>query len=496
MVVEALEKKQAAQQSYLGALPQRRQLYYGGAWHEPHGGYADTINPADGKVLGRTAVADAFDVAAAVSAAKEGFATWRYLAPGDRGALLRRIASILRENAEELALVDSANCGNPVGELIRDSHSSAAYLELFAGIAAEVKGTSIPMGADVLNLTVREPVGVCARILAYNHPLMFLCAKFAPAVAVGNTVIMKPPVQAPLSAYRLLELIDGILPPGVLNVLTGGAECGEALTTHPDIPIVTLVGSAPTGRAIMRGASDRLKRVIFELGGKNALIVYPDADLKRTIAGAVKGMNFGWAGQSCGSTSRLFIHESIHDDVLEGVVAATKAFQPGIPTDPATTMGSLISKAQFDKVTRYIEYGTEDGARLVLGGRQPADPHLANGFFIEPTIFADVTSDMRIAQDEIFGPVLSVLRWSDEDELFRQVNSVDYGLTGAVFTTNLANAHRAAARMECGYVWVNNTSLHFPGMPFGGVKQSGIGREESMDELLEFTQIKNININF
>ena len=485
----------AERSKYKSALPTRRQLYFGGAWHEPLGGYADTFNPASGENLGSTAVANSADVGLAVAAARVGFETWRRTTPFERGAALRRIAAVLRENAEELALVDSANCGNPIREMIRDSFSSATYLELFAGLAPEIKGSTMMTGDGKVDMTLREPIGVCARILAYNHPLMFLCAKMAPALAAGNAVIMKPPIQAPLSAYRLLELIDGILPPGVLNVLTGGIECGEALTAHPDVPVVTLVGSAATGRAIMRASADRLKRVLFELGGKNALIVYPDADVARTIVGAVKGMNFGWAGQSCGSTTRLFVHDSLYDEVLDGVVAGARSFRPGVPTDPATTMGSLISSAQRDKVLRYIEYGKADGARLVLGGSQPTEPELAGGYFVEPTIFADVTSDMRIAQEEIFGPVLAVLRWSDEDTLFRDVNSVEYGLTGAVFTTNLANAHRAAARMETGYIWINETSLHFPGAPFGGYKQSGIGREESVDELLAFTQLKNVHIS-
>ncbi len=479
---------------YHTLLPQERRLYYGGEWHEPAGGYETDFNPANGESLGRVAVANAADVAAAVLAAKTAFESWQYVPALERGALLRRIADIVRQNAEELALIDAADCGNPIAEMIRDSSSAATYLDLFAGLASAIEGSTLPLGPDRLNIVHREPVGVVARILAYNHPLMFLCCKMASALAAGNCVIMKPPVQAPLSAYRLMELVDGILPPGVLNVVTGGIECGEALTTHPDIPFVTLVGSPATGRAIMRSAADRLKHVIFELGGKNALIVYPDADIARTIAGAVKGMNFGWAGQSCGSTSRLFIHASVYDEVLAGVVAGAKTYRPGVPTDYATNMGSLVSAAQRDKVLFYIASAKEQGARLVLGGKAPADPGLAQGFFVEPTIFADVTSDMRIAREEIFGPVLSVFKWDDEDALFAEVNAVEYGLTGAVFTSSLANAHRAAARMDTGFIWINNTSLHFPGAPFGGVKQSGIGREESMDEILAFTKQKNVNI--
>jgi betaine-aldehyde dehydrogenase len=478
------------------ALPEHRSLYYGGAWREPEGGYTETFNPATGESLGASAVANDRDVDAAVAAAYEGFQQWRVVPPLERAALLRKVAEVLRRNAADLAMIDAANCGNPVRELQRDAHTAATQMDLFAGLIPEIKGSTIPMNEGLVNMTLREPIGVCARILAYNHPLMFIAGKAAAAIAAGNSVIMKPPPQAPLSAYRLMELIDGILPAGVINVVTGGGECGEALTTHPRVPVVTLIGAVSTGQKIMRASADQLKRVLFELGGKNALVVYPDADIERVIAGAVKGMNFGWAGQSCGSTSRLFIHESIYDRVLEGVVQKVKAeYSPGIPTDPSTTMGTLISANQLEKVLRYIEFGKQDGARLVLGGSRPVDPQLSQGFFVEPTIFADVTNEMRIAQEEIFGPVLSVLKWSSEDQLYDQVNSTEYGLTAAIYTTDLATAHRAAARVEAGYVWINNSSQHFPGAPFGGYKQSGIGREESIDELLSFTQLKNVNIS-
>lgn len=475
-------------------LPKQRGLYYGGEWHEPLGGYGETVNPATGESLGRVAEANSEDIALVVESARSAFTSWRHTLPRNRGAVLRKMAEIVREHGEELALIDAANCGNPVSELMKDINASATFIDVFAGLVLSVEGSTMPMGEGVVNLTHREPVGVCARLLAYNHPLLFFCAKFAPAVVAGNSVIMKPPQQAPLSAYRLMELWDGILPPGVLNLVAGGVGCGEALTQHPEVPIVTLIGSVPTARAVMRGAAERLKSVIFELGGKNAMVVYPDADIEKAIAGAVKGMNFGWGGQSCGSTSRLFLHSSIYDQVLEGVIAGAKAFNPGIPTDPSTTMGSLISKSQFDKVMGYIKIAKDEGARLVFGGESPSAPELANGFFVEPTIFADVTADMRIAQEEVFGPVLSVLRWDDEEQLFEDVNSVEYGLTGSIYTTSLANAHRASAKMEAGYIWVNNSSMHFPGVPFGGFKMSGIGREESIDELHEFTQLKNVNI--
>jgi betaine-aldehyde dehydrogenase len=475
-------------------LPKRRDLYYGGKWHEAAGGYRDTINPATGESLGPCAEANAKDVDAAAQAAHQAFRQWSGMKPLERAAALKAVAAVVRQHAGELALIDAANCGKPVKEMTSDVLNGAKAIEFYAGLVTEIKGDTVPMGDGTVNITVREPIGVCARIIAYNHPLMFATAKMAAPLAAGNTVIIKPPPQAPLSAYRLMELIDGLLPPGVINIVTGGKECGEALTAHPLIPVVTLIGSVPTGRAIAKAAADRLKRTLFELGGKNALIVYPDADVERSVAGALRGMNFTWCGQSCGSTSRLFIHASLYDKVLAGVVAGAQHYKPGIPTEPETTMGAIVSKAQLDKIMSYIELGKAEGARLVAGGKAPDDPALAKGFFVEPTIFADVTMNMRIAKEEIFGPVLSVIKWHDEEDMFRQVNNVEYGLTGAVFTTSLANAHRAAARIESGYIWVNSASTHFPGVPFGGYKQSGIGREESIEELLAFTQLKNINI--
>lgn len=478
----------------LDVLPRERRLYAGGRWMEPHGGYAETWNPGTGESLGRCAEADAVDVARVVEEAHEGFKAWRSVKPLERAAMLRRIAEVLRNNAGELALIDAANCGNPVTEMAGDALAAAAQVEYFAGLVTEIKGETLPMGEGVVNMTVREPLGVCARIVAYNHPLMFVAGKLAPVIAAGNTAVMKAPQQAPLSSYRLMELVDGILPPGVLNLVTGGAVAGQALVEHPLVQHVALIGSVQTGRAIARAASEQLKKVSLELGGKNACIIFPDADLDAAISGAVNGMNFGWCGQSCGSTSRLFVHESIHDEVTKGILDRIQRFRPGIPTDPSTTMGALISQAQYDKVLRYIDIAHKDGAKLLHGGRRPDAPALAKGFFVEPTVFDGVSHEMRIARQEVFGPVLSVLTWRDEDEMMRQVNDVEYGLTCSIWTSSLATAHRAAARVEAGYIWINNASRHFIGAPFGGYKQSGLGREESLDELLQYTQQKNINI--
>lgn len=475
-------------------LPKHRDLYYDGKWQKPKGGYLDTMNPATGESLGPCAEANALDVDAAAQAAHKAFTGWSKMKPLERAALLKQLASTLRTHANEFALLDAANCGNPVARMIHDALSAAETIEYFAGLATEVKGEIIPMGDGIINLAAREPYGVCGRIVAYNHPMKFTAAKMGPPLAAGNTVIMKPPYQAPLSAYRMMEVIDGILPPGVINIVTGGKECGEALVAHPLIPRISLTGSVPTGRAIARGAADRLKHVTLELGGKNACIIYPDADIDKAIAGAVKGMNFTWCGQSCGSTSRLFVHASVHDRVVAGLLEAIKSYQPGLPTEMSTTMGAIVSRAQFDKVMGYIDLGKREGATLVFGGKRPDAPHLANGFFIEPTVFTGVTQSMHIANEEIFGPVLSVIRWSDEDALFEQVNAVEYGLTCSIWTTSLSHAHRAASRTQAGYVWINNSSQHFLGTPFGGYKQSGLGREDSFEELLSYTQIKNVNI--
>ena len=479
------------------ALPGRFDLYYGGQWHAPRAGrYVDTIDPAHDRPIARVAHADADDAAAAIEAAHAAFPAWSRKTPLERAELLRQAAAILRDNAEALAMLDAMNTGNPVAQMVADARIAAQGIEYFAGLVTELKGRTIPMGPGLFNYTLREPLGVVARIVAYNHPLMFAAVKIGAPLAAGNTIVVKAPEQAPLSSIRMAELIGGVFPPGVVNVLAGGRECGQAMSSHPLVRKVTLIGSVPTGKAIMRAAADTLKPVLLELGGKNALIVYPDADVDKAIAGAVRGMNFTWAGQSCGSTSRVFAHASVHDRVLDGIVdTIRRQHEPGLPTDWSTTMGCLVSRAQLEKVLGFVKSGRDEGARLVTGGKQPDDPALANGYFVEPTVFADVTPAMRLAREEVFGPILSVFKWSDEGQMLDDVNAVDYGLTCSIWTRDLATAHRAASRVQAGYVWVNHSSVHFHGAPFGGYKQSGIGREESFEELLEFTQLKNVNVN-
>jgi betaine-aldehyde dehydrogenase len=477
-------------------LPTHRDPYYGGKWQNAAAGrYAEVTSPSTGESLGKVVDGTAADAEAAIAAAKAAFKDWRRVPPVERAKMLREIANVLRKNGDELAMLDAADCGNPYAEMVRDANAGAAQLDFYAGLVTEMKGASIPMGPDVVNFSVREPFGVVGRIIPFNHPFMFAAGKSGAPLAAGNTVVLKPPDQAPLSALRLAELIDGILPPGVWNVVPGGREVGQVLASHPDVAYVALIGSVPTGRAVMKAASDTLKPVLLELGGKNALIAFADADIDAVSAAVVDGMNFTWCGQSCGSTSRAFLHEKIYDAVIARAKQSIQRYRPGIPTDPATTMGSIISQVQYDRVMKYIAAGKEDGARLVAGGKRPDDPKLARGLFIEPTIFADVTMDMRIGKEEIFGPVLSVFKWSDEDKMLAQVNQVEYGLTCSIWTNDLSTAHRTAAAVEAGYVWVNEVSKHFLGAPFGGYKQSGIGREECIEELLRFTREKNIHVS-
>ena len=478
-------------------LPLERGLFWGGEWHHPAGvATLQSFNPSTSELLGEVHVARAQDVDAAVGAAERAFPGWAATPPLDRSRCLREAAARIRANAVDLALLDAADCGNPVKAMIFDAEIAATQLEYFAGLVLEIKGETIPTANGSLNYTLREPLGVVARIFPFNHPFMFAAAKIAAPLAAGNTVVLKPPEQASLSTVRLMELLRDLFPPGVLNCVTGGRETGASLASHPDVAAVGLIGSVSAGKAVMKAASATLKRTLLELGGKNAMVVFPDANIERAVDGAIRGMNFTWCGQSCGSTSRLFLHDSVHDRFVDALVARVRAAHvPGIATDMATTMGALINRAQYERSLGYVASAQREGAILVSGGRHPADPRLQRGLFIEPTIFTGVDQSMTVAREEIFGPVLSVLRWSDARDMLVAVNSVEFGLTASIWTQDLITAHRTAQSVQAGYVWVNDASAHFAGAPFGGYKQSGLGREESKDELFEFTQIKNVNVS-
>jgi betaine-aldehyde dehydrogenase len=477
-------------------LPARRELYYGGGWHAPvSGGVIEVENPATGERLGTAGSGGPADVERAVTAAAAAFPAWRDTPAQQRAQCIRAAAAILREHREELAWLDAVDAGNPFQAMLYDVDITCAYMDYFAGLVTEVKGATIPIGPGTLNYTLREPLGVVGRIGAFNHPLLFVGGKVAAPLAAGNTIVIKPAEQTPLSALRIAELWHDAFPPGVFNVITGGRDAGAALAEHPRVAKIGFIGSVGAGRAVMKSASATLKALTLELGGKNALIACRDAPPTEVADGVVRGMNFRYVtGQSCNSTSRVYLHDAIHDAALSEIARRVAELRIGLPTDRDSEVGCLSSKAQFDKTMSYIRLGQEEGARLVCGGRRPDDPRLAHGYFVLPTVFADVTDDMRIAREEIFGPVVSILRWSDEDDLVARVNALDYGLTASIWTHDLDLAHRLASRVEAGYVWINNASIHHVGVPFGGYKQSGIGREESIDELLACTQVKNVSV--
>lgn len=435
------------------------------------------------------------DVDEAVRVAADGAAAWRQVDIRERGRRLRALAEVIRAHADELAMLDALDSGNPVTAMHNDVAWGAEVLDLFADFASHLGGATIPASPENLHYTRRTPFGVVARIVPFNHPIFFAASKVAAPLMAGNAVVLKPSDITPLSALRLGELAADILPPGVLSVVTGnGPAAASALVKHPLVRRIGFIGSDRVGRIIQRDAAEvGVKEISLELGGKNALIVCPDADLDAAATGIVNGMNFAWSqGQSCGSTSRVLLHSSVADQVLNSVLDHVATIPVGSPVDPATRMGPLASRAQHDKARSYIEIATAEGATVAYGGGRPEG--MDKGYFLEPTVLTDVRPGMRIEQEEVFGPVMSVLTFDDLDEAVRIANGVDFGLTGSVWTRDVSTAVSLADRLEAGYVWINGSSRHFWGMPFGGTKSSGIGREESIEELLSYTELKAVNV--
>jgi acyl-CoA reductase-like NAD-dependent aldehyde dehydrogenase len=454
------------------------------------------VNPATGAEIAAVPRCGPADVDDAVRAAIDAQRDWRAAGPAERAAVVERIAATVIEHAEELAALDVADNGSPIREMRRDAHIAAAQLRYFAGLALQLRGETIPTGHERLNYTLPEPFGVVGRIVPFNHPLMFAAGRLGAPLIAGNAVIMKPSEHTSLSALRLGELLAPIVPAGLVSIVTGyGAEAGDALVAHPEVPRIAFIGSVPTGRAIQRRAAEHaVKTVTLELGGKNPIVVFEDADLEAAVDGAVRGMNFTWQGQSCGSTSRLLVHRSCVAELVARLAERIDAMRSGMPGDEATETGAIVHRGQLRKVLEYLRIGREEGARVVAGGNRPEDPELAGGLFVRPTLFDGVRPESRLAQEEIFGPVLAAIEFGDYDEALAIANGVAYGLSASVFTRDLATAHRFARDVRAGYVWVNDASLHFPGTDFGGVKDSGVGREEGFGELLSYVQSKNVNV--
>ncbi|GLZ49041.1 aldehyde dehydrogenase [Actinomycetospora sp. NBRC 106375] len=462
------------------------------------GAVIDTPNPATGRSLATFPDASATDVDDAVVAAAAAAESWRRVAPGERSAVLTALADVVAAHADEFARIDADDNGSLLREMRRDVDMAVFYLRYYAGLTLQMHGDTVPSEPGTLTYSVRRPYGVVGRLIPFNHPLMFAASKIAAPIAAGNAVVIKPSEYTSLSALRLGELAADIVPPGVLNVVTGtGAQAGDALVAHPLVRRLAFTGSAATGRAIQRRAAEvGVKTVTLELGGKNPLVVFPDADLDTVVAAAVRGMNFTWQGQSCGSLSRVVVHRDVHDAFVERLVAKVGALRPGLPDDPDADTGAIVNRGQLDKVLSYVRLGQDEGSRLCTGGDRVTDGALGDGLFVRPAVFDGVDPGSRLAQEEIFGPVLAVMPFGDAEEALRIANGVSLGLTASVFTRDLATAHRFADELEAGYVWVNEVGRHVPGTPFGGVKDSGIGREEDVDELLSYTQLKNVHINY
>lgn len=471
-------------------------LYIGGQWTDAADGKRfASINPSTSEKLAEVPFAGTRDVDRAVDAAKKAFPEWSRIPLKERAACLEKFAARIREQAETLALIDSVDSGNALAGMRGDMTWTADTLDYFAGLILEIKGETFSNGPRHMNFTRRQPYGVVAKINPFNHPFRFCAEKAAAPLAAGNCVVIKGSEQAPLSSLRIGELADGIFPPGVVNVITGDGKTGSELVRHPDVRRIGFVGSVPTGRAIARDAADGLKRVTLELGGKNPIIIFPDADPKKAAGAAIKGMNMNRQGQSCSSTSRVFVHASIHDAVVEELVRQAEALPIGFPWLHGNEVGPIVSQRQYERVMGFIESGKAEGAKLMTGGGKPADERLKNGFFVSPTVFDGVNPAMRIAREEIFGPVMSVFTWSDYEDMLATANGVEYGLTAAIVTNDLAKAMETAERVEAGYVWINSNGRYL-GAPYGGWKQSGLGEEECFDELLSYTQIKNVNLRW
>jgi betaine-aldehyde dehydrogenase len=456
----------------------------------------ENVNPATGEVICEVAAADAAAVDKAVDAAKRAQREWIALSAAARGRVLTRVAELLRARKMELARLEVIDTGKPIQEAPEaDIGSAADCFEFFAGLAQVVQGEHIPLGESVFAYTRREPLGVCAGIGAWNYPIQIASWKTAPALAAGNAMVFKPSELTPTTAVELAKIVEEAgAPPGLFSVVLGKGEVGAALANHPGIAKISLTGSVPTGKRVMAAAAGTLKHVTMELGGKSALIVFDDADVDDAVSAAVLG-NFFTQGEICSNGTRVFVQDGIREAFLDRLVARARAIRVGDPLQPETQMGPMISAAHLEKVVFYVKAGEAEGARLLTGGRRVTEGALAQGYFIEPAIFDACRDDMMIVREEVFGPLLSVLAFETEEEAIGRANATPFGLAAGVMTRDLSRAHRAAAALEAGVVWINSYNMTPVAMPFGGSKQSGIGRENGLAALDFYTERKSVYVN-
>ena len=478
--------------------PIRHQLFIDGRFVDAENGETlATLNPHDNSVIAEVAMAGKADIDKAVAAATKAFPAWSRMAAADRGRILLKLADLIEQNAEELARLESLDTGHPLKDSrALDVPRTAACFRYFGGMADKFQGDVVPVEAGFLNYLLREPVGVVGQVVPWNFPLMFTSWKMAPALAAGNTIVMKPAEITPLSSLKIAELMsEAGLPDGVVNIVPGlGSVAGQYIAEHPGIAKVAFTGSTATGRRIVQASAGNLKKVQLELGGKGANIVFDDANLTAAINGSAWAI-FHNQGQACIAGSRLMLHSAIADEFLERFATLARSIRLGNPMDATTEMGPLTSALHRDRVLSYVNVAREQGGEVIAGGKAPGAPDLAQGCYVEPTIVMARDYKDRVAQEEVFGPFVTVLTFKDDAEALRIANGTDYGLGSGLWTSNLQRAHKVARELHAGMVWINSYKRVNPGSPFGGVGQSGYGREMGFDAMREYTQVKSVWVN-
>jgi acyl-CoA reductase-like NAD-dependent aldehyde dehydrogenase len=481
---------------FLASSPQH--LLIGGEWLPANSGAVmNVVNPANGELLTRVAQADETDADRVVEAASDAFENpeWRWMPANERGRLLYRMAELVAERAADIAQAETLNVGKPLFQAEDDVETVVDCFRYYAGAARLLEGATPAVPTDFFSYTLHEPIGVCVGIVPWNFPFQIAAWKVAPALAAGNTVILKPASRTPLSALMLGQIgLEAGLPPGVLNVVTGpGALIGQALASHPAVGKISLTGETRTGERIMQLAAQGIKRLSLELGGKSPSLIFPDADLDQAVTASLTAIYFN-AGQMCAARSRIIVHEDIHQEFVGMMADRARRLRLGNPMDRATHMGPMISRDQVETVEGFVQSGLKEGATLLAGGGRPDDPELQRGHFYLPTIFDNVSNSMRIAREEIFGPVASVIPFRTEEEGVRLANETSYGLAATIWTGDVKRAHRVARQVRAGGVWINTNMTLFNETPFGGYKASGMGRELGLESLLSYTEVKHVGV--
>lgn len=490
------EIRERHQETAKAVIPEQRGCYIGGEWVESDSGETfETRDPTTGDVLAEVPSGNAADIDRAVAAAEEAFVDWGDASPSKRQRTLETIADRIRSERTAFARLETLDNGKPINEARADVHLAAEHFRYFAGITRATEGETVPTDGSRRVTTIKEPYGVVGAIIPWNFPLLMAAWKLAPAIAAGNTVVLKPAEQTPLSVLKLMAEIDDVLPDGVINVVTGfGSDAGEPLTTHPDVRKLAFTGSTAIGKQVMKNAAENVTDVTLELGGKNPIVIYPDADLDRAVQTTIFAIFYN-TGECCTAGSRLFIHEDIEEEFLDQLATAAEGLTIDDPLLDSTRLGPKVSEEQRERTLGYLDAAREAGASMLTGGGVPDDEALADGCFVTPTIVRDLDHDHPAVQEEIFGPVLEVFSWNEYEDMIELANDVEYGLAAGVVTSDIDQAHRTAADLEAGTIWVNQYNDFPTGMPFGGYKQSGIGRERAQETIEHYTQTKSLDIS-